>query len=117
MPAVGRLWPSDDDGEEEEDGNNLLDLSHRLLRPVTSLHIVWFPFIPLLSQLLKKDFSSSVKMVNNMPIILGSVIPTDNSRGGREFPFPFIPKNESLGFPFPNYGNGFFHSLPDPEYW
>ena len=37
-------------------------------------------------------------------------------RGEREFPFPSIPKNESLWFPFPNYGNGFFHSLPVPEF-
>ena len=29
-------------------------------------------------------------------------------RGERECPFPSIPKNESLWFPFPNYGNGFF---------
>ena len=33
------------------------------------------------------------------------------------FPFPDIPKNESLWFPFPNCGNGFFHSLPIPELW
>ena len=39
-----------------------------------------------------------------------------SSRGEREFPFPSIPKNESLWFPFPNYGNGFFHSLPVPEF-
>ena len=38
------------------------------------------------------------------------------SAGEREFPFPSIPKNESLWFPFPNYGNGFFHSLPVPEF-
>ena len=38
------------------------------------------------------------------------------SRGEQEFPFPSIPKNESLWFPFPNYGNGFFHSLPVPEF-
>ena len=38
-------------------------------------------------------------------------------RGEREFPFLSIPKNESLWFPFPNYGNGFFHSLPVPELW
>ena len=36
-------------------------------------------------------------------------------RGEREFPFPSISKNESLWFPFPNYGNGFFHSLSVPE--
>ena len=39
-----------------------------------------------------------------------------DDRGEREFPFPSIPKNESLWFPFPNYGNGFFHSLPVPEF-
>ena len=51
-------------------------------------------------------------------------------RGEQEFPFPTIPKNESLWFPFPNYengffipflfpnfGNGFFISLPVPELW
>ena len=38
-------------------------------------------------------------------------------RGEREFPFRSIPKNESLWFPFPNYGNWFFHSLPVPELW
>ena len=52
------------------------------------------------------------------------------TRGEREFPFPSIPKNESLWFPFPNYRNGFFsfpsrsrivgldffHSLPIPEF-
>ena len=37
-------------------------------------------------------------------------------RGEREFPFPVIPKNGSLWFPFPNFGNGFFHSLPVPEF-
>ena len=31
------------------------------------------------------------------------------------FPFPVIPKNGGLWFPFPNFGNGFFHSLPVPE--
>ena len=36
-------------------------------------------------------------------------------RGEREFPFPVIPKNGGLWFPFPNFGNGFFHSLPVPE--
>ena len=41
---------------------------------------------------------------------------TYSCRGEREFPFPSIPKNESLWFPFPNYGNGFFHSLPVPEF-
>ena len=51
-------------------------------------------------------------------------IPIDNlnkdlglcSRGEREFPFPVIPKNGGLWFPFPNFGNGFFHSLPVPEF-
>ena len=38
-------------------------------------------------------------------------------RGEREFLFPSIHKNENLWFPFPNYGNGFFHSLPVPEFW
>ena len=38
------------------------------------------------------------------------------SRGEREFPFPVIPKNGGLWFPFPNFGNGFFHSLPVPEF-
>ena len=38
-------------------------------------------------------------------------------RGEREFPFPVIPKNGGLWFPFPNFGNGFFHSLPVPEFW
>ena len=38
-------------------------------------------------------------------------------RGEREFPFQSIPKNESLWFPFPNYGNWFFHFLPVPEFW
>ena len=38
-------------------------------------------------------------------------------RGVREFPFSSIPKNESLLFPVRNYGNGFFHSLPVPEFW
>ena len=33
------------------------------------------------------------------------------------FPFPVIPKNGGLWFPFPNFGNGFFHSLPVPEFW
>ena len=33
------------------------------------------------------------------------------------FPFPSIPKSESLWLPFPNYGNGFFHSPPVPEIW
>ena len=37
-------------------------------------------------------------------------------RGEREFPFPVIPKNEGLWFPFPNFRNGFFHSLPVPEF-
>ena len=37
-------------------------------------------------------------------------------RGEQEFPFPSIPKNESLWFSFPNYGNAFFHSLPVPEF-
>ena len=37
-------------------------------------------------------------------------------RGEREFPFPVIPKNGGLWFPFPNFGNGFFHSLPVPEF-
>ena len=32
------------------------------------------------------------------------------------FPFPVIPKNGGLWFPFPNFGNGFFHSLPVPEF-
>ena len=39
------------------------------------------------------------------------------NRGEREFPFLSIPKNESLWFPFSNYGDGFFHSLPVPEFW
>ena len=39
------------------------------------------------------------------------------TRGEREFPFPVIPKNGGLWFPFPNFGNGFFHSLPVPEFW
>ena len=38
-------------------------------------------------------------------------------RGEREFPFPVIPKNGGLWFPFPNFGNGFFHSLPVPDFW
>ena len=38
------------------------------------------------------------------------------SRGEREFPFLYIPKNGGLWFPFPNFGNGFFHSLPVPEF-
>ena len=38
------------------------------------------------------------------------------SRGEQEFPFPVIPKNGGLWFPFPNCGNGFFHSLPIPEF-
>ena len=38
-------------------------------------------------------------------------------RGEREFPFPVIPKNGGLWFPFPNFGNGFFYSLPVPEIW
>ena len=38
------------------------------------------------------------------------------NRGEREFPFPVIPKNGGLWFPFPNFGNGFFHSLPVPEF-
>ena len=38
------------------------------------------------------------------------------NRGEREFPFLSIPKNESLWFPFPNYGNGFLHSLPVQEF-
>ena len=33
------------------------------------------------------------------------------------FPFPGILGNDSLWFPFPNWGNGFFHSLPVPELW
>ena len=33
------------------------------------------------------------------------------------FPFPVIPKNGGLWFPFPNFGNGFFHSLPVPQFW
>ena len=37
-------------------------------------------------------------------------------RGEQEFPFPDIPKNGGLWFPFPNFGNGFFHSLPVPEF-
>ena len=37
-------------------------------------------------------------------------------RGERESPFPVIPKNGGLCFPFPNFGNGFFHSLPVPEF-
>ena len=37
-------------------------------------------------------------------------------RGEREFPFPVVPKNGGLWFPFPNFGNGFFHSLPVPEF-
>ena len=32
------------------------------------------------------------------------------------FPFPSIPGNNSLWFPFPNFGNVFFHSLPVPEF-
>ena len=38
------------------------------------------------------------------------------NRGERQFSFPSIPKNESLWFPFPSFGNGFFHSLPIPEF-
>jgi len=38
------------------------------------------------------------------------------ARGEREFLFPDIPKNGGLWFPFPNFGNGFFHSLPVPEF-
>ena len=38
------------------------------------------------------------------------------SRGEREFQFPSIPKNERLWFPFPNFGNGFFHFCPVPEF-
>ena len=41
-------------------------------------------------------------------------LPQD-SRGERESPFPSIPRKESLWFPFPNYGNEFFPSLPVPE--
>ena len=32
-------------------------------------------------------------------------------------PFPVIPGNESLQFPFTNFWNGFSHSLPVPEFW
>ena len=32
------------------------------------------------------------------------------------FPFPSIPGNNSLWFPFPNFGKVFFHSLPIPEF-
>ena len=32
------------------------------------------------------------------------------------FPFPSIPGNNSLWFPFPNFGKVFFHSLPVPEF-
>ena len=39
------------------------------------------------------------------------------NRGEQEFLFPYIPKNDSLWFPFPNYGNKFCHSLPVPEFW
>ena len=38
------------------------------------------------------------------------------AKGEREFPFPVIPKNGGLWFPFPNFGNGFCHSLPVPEF-
>ena len=31
--------------------------------------------------------------------------------------FPSVSGNESLLFPFPNRRNGFFHSLPAPEFW
>ena len=36
-------------------------------------------------------------------------------QGWAGIPVPVHPKNESLWFPFPNYGNGFFHSLPVPK--
>ena len=47
----------------------------------------------------------------------GNLTKTCTIRGEREFPFPVIPKNGGLWFPFPNFGNGFFHSLPVPEFW
>ena len=62
--------------EEEEDGNNLLDLSHRLLRPVTALHIGWFSFFCYCHN---SSSQETVKMANNMHVILGSESPTDNS--------------------------------------
>ena len=39
-----------------------------------------------------------------------------NIRGEQDFSFPSIPGNESLWFLFPNYGNGFFYSIPVPEF-
>ena len=66
----------DDDEEEEEDGNNLLDPSHRLLHPVTALHIGWFSFFRYCHN---SSSQETVKMANNMHVILGSVSPTDNS--------------------------------------
>ena len=33
------------------------------------------------------------------------------------FLFPGILGNDSLWFPFPNFGNRFFHSLPIPKFW
>ena len=39
----------------------------------------------------------------------------NQNRGEREFPFPAIPGNTGLPFPFPKIGNDFF--IPVPKNW
>ena len=49
--------------------------------------------------------------VNNsqdMSVFRQSSIRLNCNRGEREIPLPSIPENESLWFPFPNFGNVFF---------
>ena len=61
-----------------------------------------------------------LRLVTRRTLLTGFTLLTEGcgawGRGEREFPFPSIPKNERLWFLFPNYGNGFFYSLPVPEF-
>ena len=81
-----------------------------------SKHINLQPLRNFFDNFLSRTFYHGVPLFANW-IGPMSASPLTKSRGEREFPFPVIPKNGGLWFPFPNFGNGFFHSLPVPKIW
>ena len=82
------------------------------VKMIVCIFVLSFPYFPNISQ----HFQS----------ILIIVIFSFHSRS-RSRPFPGIIASDSrsrisgtfffIPFPFPNFGNAFFHSLPVPEFW